>query len=67
MVNILADGEKNPLATIPDHSSMDTAIHLYGKIPREGRKIGHVTSIGDRREEVSRRANSIASKLRGDT
>ena len=67
MVNILAAGEKNPLASMPDSQSTDTAIHLYGKIPREGRKIGHVTSIGDDRADVAPRARSIASKLRGDS
>jgi 5-(carboxyamino)imidazole ribonucleotide synthase len=50
-----------------DAQSADTAIHLYGKIPREGRKIGHVTSIGDDRADVAPRARSIASKLRGDS
>ena len=67
MVNILAAGEKNPLGTMSDIQSTDTAIHLYGKIPREGRKIGHVTSIGDDRADVAPRARSIASKLRGDS
>jgi len=67
MVNILAAGENNPLVVMPDSQSMETAIHLYGKIPREGRKIGHVTSIGDDRDEVAQRARSITSKLRGES
>ena len=38
-------------------------VHLYGKEPRTGRKLGHVTACGDDPEEVRARAWSAASAL----
>lgn len=52
MVNILggpsADSEKSTLASrLPDATAVPEAkIHLYGKDPRPGRKVGHVTALG---------------------
>jgi 5-(carboxyamino)imidazole ribonucleotide synthase len=31
-------------------------VHLYGKAVKPGRKIGHVTALGDDLEDVRRRA-----------
>ena len=39
-------------------------IHLYGKTVRPGRKIGHVTALGDDIDVVRRRARDGASYLR---
>jgi 5-(carboxyamino)imidazole ribonucleotide synthase len=39
-------------------------IHLYGKQPRPGRKIGHVTVLGDDLAEVRARAQAAARWLR---
>jgi 5-(carboxyamino)imidazole ribonucleotide synthase len=39
-------------------------IHMYGKEPRPGRKIGHVTVAGDDHESVRDRARRAASYLR---
>jgi 5-(carboxyamino)imidazole ribonucleotide synthase len=41
-------------------------IHMYGKQVRPGRKIGHVTALGDDAEDVRERANHAAAFLRGD-
>lgn len=41
-------------------------VHLYGKAPRPGRKLGHVTVVGDDPVEVRRRAARAAALLRGD-
>ena len=41
----------------------DAKVHLYGKDERPGRKIGHVTVIGDRVEPVRRRARLAADWL----
>jgi 5-(carboxyamino)imidazole ribonucleotide synthase len=40
-------------------------VHLYGKEVRPGRKIGHVTALGDDLDEVRRRAREGAEHLRG--
>ena len=39
-------------------------VHLYGKQVRPGRKIGHVTALGDDLEETRRRAREGAGHLR---
>ncbi|MDP9100899.1 MAG: 5-(carboxyamino)imidazole ribonucleotide synthase [Actinomycetota bacterium] len=39
-------------------------VHLYGKEVRPGRKIGHVTALGDDLEDVRRRARAGASQLK---
>jgi 5-(carboxyamino)imidazole ribonucleotide synthase len=41
----------------------DVKIHLYGKGFRPGRKVGHVTALGDDVEEVRARARSAADYL----
>ena len=42
-------------------------VHLYGKQIRPGRKIGHVTALGDDLDEVRRRAQVGAAYLRDGT
>jgi 5-(carboxyamino)imidazole ribonucleotide synthase len=39
-------------------------VHLYGKEVRPGRKIGHVTALGDHLEDVRRRAREGADYLK---
>ncbi|MDQ2587139.1 5-(carboxyamino)imidazole ribonucleotide synthase [Saccharothrix yanglingensis] len=41
----------------------DAHVHLYGKAERPGRKIGHVTLLGERMEEVRERARLAAHWL----
>ncbi len=41
-------------------------IHMYGKQVRPGRKVGHVTTVGDDAVEVRARAVHAAAFLRGD-
>jgi 5-(carboxyamino)imidazole ribonucleotide synthase len=41
----------------------DVKIHLYGKGFRPGRKVGHVTALGDDLETVRSRARSAADYL----
>jgi 5-(carboxyamino)imidazole ribonucleotide synthase len=38
-------------------------VHLYGKQPRPGRKLGHVTVVGDDPDDVRRRARRAATWL----
>lgn len=42
-------------------------VHMYGKAPRPGRKIGHVTITGDDLEDLRDRARRAASYLRWGT
>jgi 5-(carboxyamino)imidazole ribonucleotide synthase len=39
------------------------AVHLYGKSARPGRKLGHVTALGDDAEQVRARARTAAAAL----
>lgn len=42
-------------------------VHLYGKEPRAGRKLGHVTVLGDEREGTRQRASLAVKQLTGAT
>ena len=44
----------------------EAKIHIYGKQVRPGRKIGHVTLLGDSVEHLLARARHLAGYLRGD-
>ncbi|WP_460858520.1 5-(carboxyamino)imidazole ribonucleotide synthase [Nocardiopsis coralliicola] len=41
-------------------------VHFYGKQVRPGRKIGHVTVLGDDRDDLLARARDAAAYLKGD-
>lgn len=41
-------------------------VHMYGKDVRPGRKIGHVTALGDDLDDTRARARHAADYLRGD-
>jgi 5-(carboxyamino)imidazole ribonucleotide synthase len=41
-------------------------IHWYGKVIRPGRKVGHVTVLGDDVDDLRERARHAAAYLRGD-
>lgn len=41
----------------------DIAVHLYGKAPREGRKIGHVTVTAENDTELQRKLLELATLL----
>ncbi|MEU3310384.1 5-(carboxyamino)imidazole ribonucleotide synthase [Nocardiopsis sp. NPDC055551] len=44
----------------------EVKVHFYGKDVRPGRKIGHVTVMGDDHEDLLERARDAADYLRGD-
>ena len=58
----------NLIGTAPATSALlavpGANLHLYGKQPRPGRKIGHVTVRGDDAGEVGKRANRVAEIVR---
>lgn len=45
----------------------DAHIHLYGKTPRPGRKLGHVTVTGSDRDAIFERATAAEDRLVGRT
>jgi 5-(carboxyamino)imidazole ribonucleotide synthase len=49
------------LAAVPSCS-----VHLYGKSARPGRKLGHVTALGDDVDETRERARKAVAVLRGE-
>ena len=68
MVNILGgpDGELMPdryPAAMSDRP--EVKLHSYGKASRPGRKVGHVTAIGDELDDVVARARAAAAFFQG--
>lgn len=41
-------------------------VHLYGKVARAGRKLGHVTVLGEERSETQQRAKLAVAQLTGE-
>lgn len=64
MVNVLGRGDADPRHRLPRALGRGPAsVHLYAKRPRAGRKLGHVTALGDDLEEVRARARWVAAAL----
>jgi len=66
MVNLLGTDDKNDFVSgyaevLAGHPS--AKVHTYGKSPRKGRKMGHVTVVGDNLEAVAAEANVTAQAL----
>ncbi|MPZ72477.1 MAG: 5-(carboxyamino)imidazole ribonucleotide synthase [Nitriliruptorales bacterium] len=64
-VNVLgrADGSDPADGLTAALSDPAVAVHLYGKEARPGRKLGHVTALGDDADEVRERARAAAAAL----
>jgi 5-(carboxyamino)imidazole ribonucleotide synthase len=63
-VNVFGSPGPSPLAGLADALSVRGAhVHLYGKAPRPGRKLGHVTVCGDDADDVRARAWAAARAL----
>jgi 5-(carboxyamino)imidazole ribonucleotide synthase len=41
----------------------DAHIHFYGKQARPGRKIGHITAVGDSMDELHERVLAVSDAL----
>ena len=69
MVNILGGDGADAYPRYLHVMAADPAVklHMYGKEPRPGRKIGHVTLTGDDPAELADRARRAASYLRWGT
>jgi 5-(carboxyamino)imidazole ribonucleotide synthase len=64
MANVLGGSRPDLATALPDVDDPEAKVHLYGKEVRPGRKVGHVTVMGDDREEVYRRAVDAAAIVR---
>jgi 5-(carboxyamino)imidazole ribonucleotide synthase len=69
MVNVLGGDEPDPYSRLPHvmAADPDLRVHLYGKLVRPGRKVGHVTALGDDVETLRDRAGRAARYLRHGT
>jgi 5-(carboxyamino)imidazole ribonucleotide synthase len=65
MVNLLGRGDEEVGQGLPAalRASPDIHVHLYGKAARSGRKIGHVTALGNDPEDTRERALAAAERL----
>jgi 5-(carboxyamino)imidazole ribonucleotide synthase len=55
MLNLIGEvPEAEELLTVPD-----VHLHLYGKAPRPGRKVGHVTVRGESPEQLAKRLQQL--------
>jgi len=68
MANVLGGPDGGMVLDERVHHAMaqwpDVKLHLYGKAQRPGRKLGHVTALGDDLTEVRARAAAAAAYLR---
>jgi 5-(carboxyamino)imidazole ribonucleotide synthase len=56
----------DPAQNLPEALAVEGAqIHLYGKLPRPGRKLGHVTVIGDDMQQTRDLARRAEAALHG--
>jgi 5-(carboxyamino)imidazole ribonucleotide synthase len=67
MVNLLGGRATDLASALPAAmaASPSASIHLYGKSEREGRKLGHVTVLGDDLVEAREHARRAVTILRG--
>jgi 5-(carboxyamino)imidazole ribonucleotide synthase len=68
MVNVLGGPSTDLAGSLPAAmaASPTASIHLYGKSERPGRKLGHVTALGDDVVETRDRARRAAAVLQGE-
>ncbi len=67
MANVLGGASTDLAAALPEVLADPTVkVHLYGKTARPGRKLGHVTVVGDDVTDVRARAQKAAARLRGE-
>jgi len=68
MVNVLGQRTGSPPSTQGVDAALDVdgaSVHVYGKPDvREGRKMGHVTVIGDDPADIRARAEAAAEAIR---
>jgi len=67
-VNLLGPSDgSDPLDRLPAALAVEgVSVHLYGKAARPGRKLGHVTALGNDRADARARARCAAGLLTGE-
>lgn len=67
MANVLGGSEDDLTGSLQHVYARDrhAHVHLYGKDVRPGRKVGHVTCLGDDADDVRRRARHAANYMMG--
>ncbi|MDO5700768.1 MAG: 5-(carboxyamino)imidazole ribonucleotide synthase [Bowdeniella nasicola] len=67
MVNLLGSVHEDPRHAYPEALGRypEVKVHLYGKEVRPGRKLGHVTAIGEDLAELESRAAGAVAVLKG--
>jgi 5-(carboxyamino)imidazole ribonucleotide synthase len=68
MANLLGGAATDLATSLPQALGADPGVHVhaYGKGARPGRKLGHVTVLGDDLETTRERARRAVAVLRGD-
>jgi 5-(carboxyamino)imidazole ribonucleotide synthase len=67
MANLLGSASTDLVAALPGVlSDPQVKVHLYGKSPRPGRKLGHVNVVGDDLTQARTRARAAVEALRGE-
>jgi 5-(carboxyamino)imidazole ribonucleotide synthase len=68
MANVLGGDATDLARTLPRTLGAEpsVSVHLYGKTPRPGRKLGHVTALGDDVVATRTKARHAAALLRGE-
>ena len=68
MVNLLGSRLSDPSTAYPQLMARfpEAKVHLYGKQVRPGRKLGHVTVVGEDLESCRARASAAVGILRGE-
>ncbi len=64
MANVLGGLREDLVTAWPGMTDPGIKVHLYGKGVKAGRKVGHVTGMGDRVDDVRRRAAEAAAWIR---
>ena len=64
MANVLGGAREDLVTAWPGMTDPGIKVHLYGKGVSMGRKLGHVTCMGDRVDDVRRRAAEAATWIR---
>ncbi len=64
MANVLGGAREDLLGAWPGVPDADAKVHLYGKGVRAGRKVGHVTLMGDAVDATRKRAAEVAAWIR---
>lgn len=68
MTNVLGGDEEDLTGALQHVFARDreVRVHLYGKEVKPGRKVGHVTCLGNDVDDVRRRSRHAANYLMGD-